>query len=138
MIFLKGKEFSHVKKKYLGSWVRTSHQVGVSPSFGHPATSCDDSTKDPANNTAHTVLSILVHLRSHTNAVWRETKDGTSRALAWASCQMKSTASLLHQNPVSRATITSRHRPLRSSGYLFSLSTRACNRIAPSSSAALG
>ena len=136
-IFSREKKFSHVKN-YLGSWVRTSDQDGVSPSVGHSATSCEDSIKDPANDTAHTVLSILVHRRSHTNAVWWEMKDGTSRALAWASCQMKSTASLLHRPPVSRATTTSRHRPLRSSVYLFSLSTRACNRMAPSSSAALG
>ena len=97
---------------YLGSWVRTSDRDGMSPSVMHTS-ACDGSTNDPAKDTAHTVLNILVQRRSHTNAIWCVMKDGTSRT-------------------------TRRHRPLRSSGYLFSLSTRACNRIAPSSSAAPG
>ena len=124
-------------QNYLRSWVRTSDRDGMSPSVMHTS-ACDGSTNDPAKDTAHTVLNILVQRRSHTNAIWCVMKDGTSRAFAWANCQMKSTASLLHLPPVSRATTTRRHRPLRSSGYLFSLSTRACNRIAPSSSAAPG
>ena len=49
-------------------------------------------------------------------------KDGTSRAFAWANCQMKSTASWLHLPPVSRTTTTRRHRPSRSCGTRLSSS----------------
>ena len=59
--------------------------------------------------------------------------------LASASCQRKSAASSLQRPPVSMATTTSRHRlEVRSSGYVASLSRRACANTAPSSSAAPG
>ena len=90
-------------QNYLGSWVRTSDRDGMFPSVMHTS-ACDGSTNDPAKDTAHTVLNILVQRRSHTNAIWCVMKDGTSRAFAWANCQMKSTASLLHLPPVSKAT----------------------------------
>ena len=54
---------------YLGSWVKTSDRDGMSPSVMHTS-ACDGSTNDPAKDTAHTVLNILVQRRSHTKAIW--------------------------------------------------------------------
>ena len=113
-------------QNYLGSWVRTSDRDGMSPSVMHTS-ACDGSTSDPAKDTAHCA--------QHPRPATLPHQCHLVRHEGW---QMKSTASLLHLPPVSRATTTRWHRPLRSSGCLFSLSTRACNRIAPSSSAAPG
>ena len=65
-------------------------------------------------------------------------KEGTSRARAWASCHTKSAASSLHLPPVSMASTTNRQRPdATSSGYFASLSRLACSSTIPSTSAGL-
>ena len=50
---------------------------------------------DAAKETAHTVLSILVHLLSRAEAAWWRMNDGDSRAFAVANCQKKSTVAPL-------------------------------------------
>ena len=123
----------------MGSQSNKSARSGRSPSVRHQVVLRAGSTRDAAKETAQHTANILVQRRSHMSATKNCINDGASRALACANCCMVCTASSLHLPPVSIAITTSLHRPEEaSSGYVASLSWRACNRTAPSWSAACG
>ena len=128
------KEFSHVKN-YLGSWVRISDQDKMA--YPHQFDTQQQILKNPSRTpqtTWRTPCSTSLSISVPTPMLFGEKRrfpgelpDEVHSLTAPSASRFQSH----NHEPTS-------HHPLRSSGYLFSLSTRACNKIAPSSSAALG